>query len=160
MPTTSLINKCQEVLGSHMAQQTFAANTDLGVTDPYGHQLANEDQYFPVVVVAATSSEEYPEQSGNFFVNMEVRVFGALDPANADSYATNVSNHTTHVGNVYNYLVGLEPMNLNDYNAASGDLIVDDIKIGTQQTGIDRAEGLLEDIFDLRLYCHIMGSNG
>lgn len=160
MPTTSLMSKCQEVLGSNMAQQSFASGTNLGVTDPYGQLMAGQDQYFPVAVVAATSSEEYPEQSGNFFVNMEVRVFGALDPANADSYATNVSNHTTHVGNIYNYLVGLEPSDLNGASPSTGDLIVDDIRIGTQETGINQAEGVLEDTFDLRLYCHLMGSNG
>ena len=160
MPTTSLITKCQDVLRNDISNESFAG-ASLTVTDPYGRiQYESVGGGFPLVVVAATSSEEYPEQSGNFFVNMEVRVFEALDPANDDSYATNVSNHTTNVGNVYNYLVALQSSDLNAVSPSAGDLIVDDIKIGTQQTGIDRAEGLLEDIFDLRLYCHIMGSNG
>ena len=41
--------------------------------------------------------------------------------------------------------MALQSSDLNAVSPSAGDLIVDDIKIGTQQTGIDRAEGLLED---------------
>ena len=128
MPTTSLITKCQDVLRNDISNESVAG-ASLTVTDPYGRiQYESVGGGFPLVVVAATSSEEYPEQSGNFFVNMEVRVFEAPTWL---GYATNVSNYTTNVGNVYNYLVALQSSDLNAVSPSAGDLIVDDIKIGT-----------------------------
>ena len=58
MPTTSLITKCQDVLRNDISTESFAG-ASLTVTDPYGRiQYESVGGGFPLVVVAATSSEE------------------------------------------------------------------------------------------------------
>ena len=157
MPNQSLATLATDTIGVDMASQSWSTSANgLPVFDQYGGHMENP----PLAMVKVENMDEFPPRLGNYFVNLEIKVIGPMDPDNSQTFRDNVDTHLTNVGNVFDYLGSLSPAQLNDPNSAQDSLHVDMVEIGEQSSEIDIQNDVLEDTFELKLYCHIIGPNG
>ena len=63
------------------------------VNGAYG-ALAVDKIVFPSVIVECTKGREQPENSGNFLCDVDIKVYGGMDPNNTGTYIDVTAAHT------------------------------------------------------------------
>ena len=151
MSYQSVITLVERAFVSHLGNQSWLVSNGLNVDDSFGHPAAS----WPWIFVSCKSTAEQPEQSGNFMASVELLIVGRLDPDNASTYADNVNDHRDRVGLLHNYITAtLTPGGLEGaLSGYSNGLKVYDIRLAGSEREINTAEGTLEDVFNLEVYC-------
>lgn len=147
----SIITLVERALVSHIGNQSWLASNGINVDDSFGSPLAS----WPHIYASCKRTAEQPQQSGNFMASVELLIVGGLDPDNASTYANNVEDHRDRAGLLHNYITDtLTPSGLEGaLSGYSNGLKVYDIRLAGSEREINTAEGTLEDIFNLEVYC-------
>ena len=112
---------------------------------------------FPSIRVVVSRGTEEPENSGNFLCEVDLTVYGGLDPDNDSNYDDAVSTHNDISGNVYEWLTegfaysDLEGIATVDYE---NELKVDNVRLSGFSREINTSEGVFEETFNLEVYLH------
>lgn len=137
----------ETLLASINAQSWASGVTLLG---SMGGEITN----FPAIRVSAPKGTEEPPNSGNYAFDVDVEVFGRIDPDNDGTYATAVTNHVTLAGNVQEWITGT--LNTSTFSSSvsgfSNTLTAYNVRLESFDRDIDFIEGVFQDTFTIEVY--------
>ena len=113
---------------------------------------------FPSVIVECTGGTEEPENSGNYKLDVEIKVYGGMDPDNDGTFIDATVAHTNLCGNVHHWITATIAAgganwlgNITDTNG-NNVLKVHRVRLAGFTRDLNPSAGVFEDTFTLEIY--------
>lgn len=140
----------ESALAAHLNSESFMGTVN-GAYDALGTDMV----VFPSVIVECASGSESPENSGNFALDVDIKVLGGMDSANDETFIDATAAHTDLCGNVHRWITSTATAALlSNTTDTDGNnvLIVHNVRLSGFARSLDTSEGVFEDTFTMEIY--------
>ena len=154
MPIMGIPYLVEQALVSAITSDFANSMAGVSIYDSLGAELMT----FPAVRVEVSKGREQPENSGNFLCEVDIKVYGGMDPANTGTYIDATSEHTALCGNVHHWITATIAAGganwLGNITDTDGNNVVKvhSVRLSDFSRDLNPSAGVFEDTFTLEIY--------